>query len=146
MTETEIIAECNALTEALGLDKLNLSEETHKHKELSKILSDLKAQKKVADKAAEDEEFENELKEETAAEAGLKAKEKAIADKKAAAEKEEEEKKPFPFSVAKGKSLSTKNGIKDPGQEVVAGDFGKDKANGKEVLADLVKKKFVIKA
>jgi hypothetical protein len=64
----------------------------------------------------------------------------AIADK-AEKEAEEELKSVFPYSVAPGKSVTSKAGIKGEGEEVTPSMF----ANGKADLNLLVKRKVIVK-
>lgn len=61
---------------------------------------------------------------------------------KAEAEQQKQEAPRAPYEVAAGKSVTTRRGIKGPGDAVGAGDFAGD---GVKVLNDLVARKVVVR-
>ena len=81
-------------------------------------------------------------KEKSGAEAGAEARKEAEAKKEAAAKAEAAKKKP-PYYIAAGKSLTSKRGLLDSGDEVKLGDFGAK--DPKAHLDELIKKGLVEK-
>lgn len=111
-SNADLTKEANGLAEDLGIE---ISTEGLKNDGLSALVSDLKAKKKDANNPA----AEN-----------------------AQAEAEAEAEELPPYSVAKGKAITTKRGIRAEGDEVLASDF----VGGQKILDGFVKTGHIVKA
>lgn len=122
----------NALSEAakvLGVDTPDTTD--MKNAEMAETLKEANAE--IEDRKAEKEKVEREELEEAAKDDSAAA---ALLAKKEAEEKEPEPEELPPFTVAKGKALTTiKRGIRADGQEITEDDL----AGGKKALTAFVK-------
>ena len=122
MNKDELLTAIAAAAEAAGVDAPDLEGKTDA--ELDEVLAGLQPAAATAPEK--------------------KAPEKKAPEKKAPEKKAPEKKAPValpPFTVAKGKALTSKRGIIADGAEIRADDL----AGGKEALADWVKRGYVDK-
>lgn len=112
-SKADLAKEAQDLAKELGIE---ITTEGLNHASLVSLVSDLKAKKKDADNPAAE-------------------------NAQAEAEAEEVVELP-PYSVAKGKAITTKRGIRAEGDEVFASDF----VGGQKILDGFVKTRHIVKA